>query len=137
MAGYFAGLDPPPLVQPAVARPPQLLADGQRIVRGGVPGKKVPACTTCHGAELAGREPGIPGLLGLRADYVTAQLGAWRFGIRTALAPDCMQFVASSLNDQEVAAVAAYLASLPVATVRPLNQPGLRLPLACGSQPGK
>jgi cytochrome c553 len=79
----------------------------------------------------------MPGLLGLRADYVTAQLGAWRFGIRTALAPDCMQFVASSLNDQEVAAVAAYLASLPVATVRPLNQPGLRLPLACGSQPGK
>jgi cytochrome c553 len=137
MAEHFAGLDPPPLVQPAIARAPQLLADGRRIVTGAVPGKKIPACVTCHGAELGGREPGIPGLLGLRADYVSAQLGAWRFGIRTALAPDCMQFVASSLSDQEVAAVAAYLASLPVGTHRPLDQPGLRLPLACGSQPEK
>ena len=136
MAQHFAGLNPPPLVQPAVARPAQIVKDGQRIVTQGVPAKNVPACVTCHGAELGGREPGIPGLLGLRADYVSAQLGAWRFGIRTAPAPDCMQFVASSLTEPEVAAVSAYLASLPVTNARPLRQAGLRLPLACGSQPG-
>jgi cytochrome c553 len=135
MAQHFAGLNPPPLVQPAVSRPAQQLADGQRIVTQGVPGKKIPACITCHGAELGGREPGIPGLLGLRADYVSAQLGAWRYGVRTALAPDCMQVVASSLSEPEVAAVSAYLASLPVTASRPLNQPGMRLPIACGSQP--
>ena len=137
MAEHFASLNPPPLVQPALARAPQLLSEGQRIVVHGLPGKKIPACASCHGPELGGREPGIPGLLGLRADYVSAQLGAWRFGIRTALAPDCMQFIASSLSEQEVAAVSAYLASLPVGAARPLRQPGLRLPLACGSQPMK
>jgi len=137
MAEHFASLSPPPLVQPAVARSPQQLADGRRIVTQGIPGKKVPACITCHGAELGGREPGIPGLLGLRADYVSAQLGAWRYGVRTALAPDCMQFVASSLSEAEVGAVSAYLASLPVSVSRPLRQPGMRLPIACGSQPQK
>ena len=135
MAEHFAALNPAPLVQPAVARPPQLITDGQRIVTQGVPSKKIPACVTCHGGELGGREPGIPGLLGLRADYVSAQLGAWRFGVRTALAPDCMQFIASSLSEPEVAAVSAYLASLPVTASRPLRQPGMRLPMACGSQP--
>lgn len=135
MAEHFASLDPPPLVQPAVSRPPPLLADGQRIVTQGVPARKIPACVTCHGAELGGREPGIPGLLGLRADYVSAQLGAWRYGVRTALAPDCMQVIASSLTEPEVAAVSAYLASMPVTAARPLRQPEMRLPLACGSQP--
>lgn len=137
MAEHFASLNPPPLAQPRVDRPAQLLRDGQRIVTEGVPGKKIPACIACHGAELGGREPGIPGLLGLRADYVSAQLGAWRYGVRTALAPDCMQFIASSLSEPEVGAVSAYLASLPVTTTRPIKQPGVRLPLACGSQPQK
>lgn len=135
MAEHFASLNPPPLAQPRVDRPAQLLRDGQRIVTEGVPAKKIPACIACHGAELGGREPGIPGLLGLRADYVSAQLGAWRFGVRTALEPDCMQFIASSLSEPEVAAVSAHLASLPVTTSRPVRQPGVRLPLACGSQP--
>nr|WP_230028381.1 c-type cytochrome [Massilia sp. Bi118] len=137
MAEHFAALNPPPLVQPSVSRPASLLAEGRRIVTQGLLGKKIPACITCHGAELGGREPGIPGLLGLRADYVSAQLGAWRFGVRTALAPDCMQYIASSLSEPEVAAVSAYLSSLPVTASRPLRQPGMRLPIACGSQPQK
>jgi cytochrome c553 len=137
MAEYFAAQNPPPLVQPAVVRAPQQLRDGQRIATQGVPAKKIPACMACHGQELNGREPGIPGLLGLRADYVSAQLGAWRYGVRTALAPDCMQFVASSLTENEVAAVSAYLASLPVSGVRPSTSNVARLPLSCGSQPQK
>jgi cytochrome c553 len=137
MAEHFAALNPPPLVQPAVNRPPDQVRAGQRIVTQGIPEKQIPACISCHGTELGGREPGIPGLLGLRADYVSAQLGAWRFGVRTALAPDCMQFIASSLSEPEVAAVAAYLASLPVTAARPVRQPDMRLPLACGSQPRK
>jgi cytochrome c553 len=137
MAEYFAEQNPPPLVQPAVARPPQLLQDGQRIATQGVPAKRIPPCIACHGPELGGREPGIPGLLGLRADYVSAQLGAWRYGVRTALAPDCMQVIASSLTEHEVGAVSAYLASLTVTVTRPLRQPGFRVPVACGSQPEK
>jgi cytochrome c553 len=75
MAEHFASLNPPVLVQPPVQRSPEQVRDGQRIVTQGIPARKIPACVTCHGAELGGREPGIPGLLGLRADYVSAQLG--------------------------------------------------------------
>jgi cytochrome c553 len=134
MAEYYAAQNPPPLVQPAVKRAPQLLHDGQRIATQGVPDRKVPPCMSCHGTELNGREPGIPGLLGLRADYISAQLGAWRFGVRTALAPDCMQVVASSLTEAEMGAVSAWLASLPVTAARPHPAGPARLPLACGSQ---
>jgi cytochrome c553 len=135
MAEHFAAQNPPPLAQPRVNAPVSQVSAGQRIVTQGVPGKRLPACASCHGADLAGREPGIPGLLGLRADYVSAQLGAWRYGVRTALAPDCMQVIASSLTETEVAAVAAYLASLPVTNARPAKMAGAGLPLACGSQP--
>ncbi len=139
MAQYFAQQDPPPLQQPVVNRPAQLLVDGRRIVTEGIPARKIPACASCHGANLGGREPGIPGLLGLRADYVSAQLGAWRFGVRTAIAPDCMQVIASSLTEPEVAAVAGWLASLPVDPgVRPAKASNAALPLACGShQPAR
>ncbi len=54
-----------------------------------------------------------PGLLGLRAAYISAQLGGWRYGTRTAAAPDCMQIVAGLLTEDDVKAVAAYLSSLP------------------------
>lgn len=134
MADYFAAQNPPPLVIAAPAPPESLLIQGRLIASTGVPGRRIPSCTACHGIELAGREPGIPGLLGLRADYVSAQLGAWRYGVRTALAPDCMQLVSSSLTEPEVAAVSAYLASLPVGTARPAKTSAAKLPLACGSQ---
>ncbi len=135
MAEYFAEQNQP-LPQPAHPVVSQdVLKHGQSLVSGGAPAKKVPACVACHGPDLSGREPGIPGLLGLRADYISAQLGAWRYGIRTALAPDCMQIIASSLSENEVAAVSAWLASLPApANTRPIRQGQTRLPLACGSQ---
>ncbi len=59
-------------------------------------------------------EPAIPGLVGLHASYISAQLGAFRYGTRTAAEPDCMQIVAASLTESDVTAVAAWLASLPI-----------------------
>jgi cytochrome c553 len=81
-------------------------------------------------------EPGIPGLLGLRAAYISAQLGAFRYGTRTALAPDCMQIVAARLTEDDVKAAAAYLASLPIPPdATPARQGSWPLPFACGSEP--
>ncbi len=143
MAEYFAAQDVPAPVStsPALPESAQLLAMGDEIVHRGVGTKTVPACVSCHGADLGGRSPGIPGLLGLRADYISAQLGAWRYGTRTAIAPDCMQYVASSLTEPQVAAVSAWLAAQPVTPgVRPASAAGpvasrMHLPMACGSQP--
>lgn len=135
MANYFAAQRPEPLPTTAPNAPAAIIALGQQLVTRGLPDKKVPACVSCHGAALGGREPGIPGLLGLRADYVSAQLGAWRYGTRTALAPDCMQFIASTLSEAEVGAVAAYLATQHVpAQEKPAAADTAPLPMACGSQ---
>jgi cytochrome c553 len=81
-------------------------------------------------------EPALPGLVGLRPSYISAQLGAFRYGTRTAIAPDCMQIVAGHLTEADVTAVAAFLASLPVpADNLPLPQGSLPMPFPCGSEP--
>ncbi|RZI45062.1 c-type cytochrome [Herbaspirillum sp. HC18] len=135
MAQYYAQshvpFDNP--VPPAVS--PEVLQHGRNIALNGVPARQVPACMACHGPTLSGREPGIPGLLGLRADYISTQLGGWRYGTRTAIAPDCMQLVAARLTEADVAAVAAWLASQAATPdTRPLPRSSEQLPLACGSQ---
>lgn len=112
-----------------------VLQHGRNLVANGNPDKQVPACVSCHGQNLTGREPGIPGLMGMRADYISAQLGAWRYGTRTALEPDCMQLIAARLTESDVAAVSAWLSSMPVpANTRPTRLSSERLPLVCGSQ---
>ena len=113
-----------------------VLARGKTLVTDGDQAHGVPACAGCHGPKLTGMEPGIPGLVGLRASYVSAQLGAFRYGTRTAAAPDCMQLVAASLTESDVTAVAAYLASQAVpADPSPVPQGTLAMPFACGSEP--
>jgi cytochrome c553 len=135
IAEHYAGLRPPPLQPAVVDASAEVLALGRRLATEGDAARGLPACTTCHGATLTGMEPGIPGLAGLRAAYISAQLGAWRYGVRTAAAPDCMHFIAASLTEAEVAAAAAWLASQPVPQdPSPAAHGTLLLPLACGSQ---
>jgi cytochrome c553 len=136
MADHFAALRPPPLAQPVSDASAALLARGRAIVADGDPAHGVPACSRCHGPALTGMEPAIPGLVGLHASYISAQLGAWRYGTRTAGAPDCMQIVAASLTESDVTAVAAWLSSVPVpADPSPVPHGTLPMPLACGSEP--
>jgi len=134
IADYFAGQHPPlPQDMPKAAK--DVLALGQSLVTQGDPKREIPACANCHGPHFTGQEPAIPGLLGLRPNYITAQLGAWRYGNRTAVAPDCMQIVASHLTEADLTAVASYLSSLPApADPAPAPRGSLAMPLACGSQ---
>jgi cytochrome c553 len=133
---YFASLRPPfPQPGPATVSN-ELLARGESIVKNGDSQQGVPPCSACHGPDLGGMEPAIPGLLGLRASYISAQLGGWRYGTRTAIAPDCMQIVASSLTEDDVKAVAAWLSSRPTPADPSFAPHGsLPMPLACGSEP--
>src|SRR5689334_6871880 len=136
MADHFASLRPP---FPAPAVPTvsnDVLARGEALVKQGDPKNGIPPCSACHGQSLGGMEPAIPGLLGLRANYISAQLGGWRYGTRTAAAPDCMQIVAGLLTEDDVKAVAAFLSSRPAPTDPSFARRGsLPMPLACGSQP--
>jgi cytochrome c553 len=136
IADHFAALRPPPAPQSVTDASAAVLARGRALVTAGDPVHGVPACSQCHGPALTGMEPGIPGLVGLRASYISAQLGAFRYGTRTAAAPDCMQLVAASLSEGDVTAVAAWLASVPVpADPAPVAKGTLAMPLVCGSEP--
>ncbi|OBS31634.1 cytochrome C [Tepidimonas fonticaldi] len=132
IAEHFAGLNLPYPPPTAVRQTPAERARGERLARQGDAALGVPACIQCHGARLTGRQPHVPGLLGLPRDYLTAQVGAWRTGLRRAHAPDCMHTIAERLGPEDVAAVAGWLASQPLpADTRP-DTPGGPLPMACG-----
>jgi cytochrome c553 len=136
MADYFSKLRPPPPAPTVSDVSAEILARGQAIVTNGDPAHSVPACSRCHGPALTGMEPAIPGLVGLHASYISAQLGAFRYGTRTAPAPDCMQLVAASLSERDVTAVAAWLASRPIpADPSPVARGSLAMPMMCGSEP--
>lgn len=138
MAEYFSRLTPsyPPLNGQSASVSQTQLARGQALVEHGDAARKVPACTACHGSSLGGVQPAIPGLLGLPADYINAQFGAWRNHTRRAAAPDCMADIAQRLTDSDVAAISQWLSRQPVATdAHPAARPAHPLPLACGSMP--
>jgi cytochrome c553 len=133
IAAYFSSLDlpyPPPEI---AATPAATLARGRLLTTEGDAASRVPACASCHGLALTGIAPSIPGLLGLPAAYVSAQLGAWRNGQRKAYAPDCMAAHAKAMSAEDVNAVAAWIAAQPV----PLNgKPANKLPAALPSECG-
>ena len=124
----FAAKEEPKVDAAAVAR-------GKSIATAGDASRGIPACIACHGAGLTGMEPGIPGLVGLRAAYITAQLTRWRVGDRRAAEPDCMKRVATRLSETDVSAVSAYLAMQEAPKdASPESSNLVRMPLACGSQ---
>jgi cytochrome c553 len=136
MADYFANQRPAFLPHPPLEVSSAVLAHGKELVTRGDAQRGIPACVRCHNPALTGMEPAIPGLLGLKSAYISAQLGAWRYGTRTAIPPDCMQEVAGRLNEDDVTAVAAWLSSLPgPLDVAPVPHGSLVTPLACGSEP--
>ncbi|MDC8760134.1 c-type cytochrome [Janthinobacterium fluminis] len=136
IAQYFSEQHPPaPPAQPSNATA-AMLERGRSLVTLGDPAKKVPACIACHGEQLTGVAPAIPGLLGLPRDYVNAQFGAWKNHARRAQAPDCMSEVANRLSDADIAAVSSWLGTqVAAADARPATAVKLPLPLRCGGVP--
>jgi cytochrome c553 len=136
IAEYYSKLRPP-FPPPASAAPKEVLARGETLVTKGDPSRNIPACAACHGEKLTGMEPAIPGLVGLTAGYIIAQLGAWKNGVRHAEPPpDCMEIIALHLSFEDLAAAAEYLgaqSASPDTPPAPANS--LKLPIECGSAP--
>jgi cytochrome c553 len=106
----------------------------RQLVQHGDLNRQIPACVACHGAALMGTLPATPGLLGLPRDYLNAQLGAWRNGVRRAQSPDCMGDIARRLPPEDVVALSAWLSSQPVPEWAALPPRPTALPMACGSE---
>lgn len=92
------------------AKEKDLVALGERIYRGGIADRQVPACAGCHSPNGVGIPAQYPRLAGQHADYTAAQLTAFRDGVRQNNLQ--MTQVAAKLNDREIKAVADYIAGL-------------------------
>jgi cytochrome c553 len=140
MAQYFSALSLPYPAPLASVSSRETLAQGRALVMQGDKSRKLAACVQCHGQAMTGVAPNVPGLLGLSADYLNAQLGGWKTGQRRAHAPDCMAPIAQQLSNQEVAAIAQWLAAqpLPAQTQPQAKQspwPAGTQAMKCGSAP--
>ncbi|MES2585331.1 MAG: c-type cytochrome [Pseudomonadota bacterium] len=83
---------------------------GQSIYRGGIAAKGVPACAACHSPTGAGIPSQYPRVGGQWAEYNAAQLLTFREGTRKNSTQ--MTTIATKLSDQEMKAVADYMAGL-------------------------
>ena len=78
IADYFSQQHPTPPPAQASTAGSGALARGKQLVLAGDSVKKIPACISCHGQQLAGVAPAIPGLLGLpRARAPLPAVLAW------------------------------------------------------------
>jgi cytochrome c553 len=96
--------------KPGFAKNADLVALGEKIYRGGIAERNVPACAGCHSPNGAGIPSQYPRMSGQHADYTEAQLIAFRGGVRKNSTQ--MTGVASKMNDREIKAVADYIAGL-------------------------
>jgi cytochrome c553 len=108
LAAFYAGQK----LKPSAASDKNLVAAGQRLWRGGNAASGVPACAGCHGLAGAGMPAQYPRIAGQYADYLAAQLKAFKEGGRANDPNGMMRGVAARLTDREIRAVAEYAAGL-------------------------
>jgi len=97
-------------LKPAAAKDKDLVELGQRIYRGGIAAKGVPACAGCHSPNGGGIPSLYPRLHGQYAEYTESQLVAFRQGTRRNSAQ--MTTIAERLSDREIRALSDYIAGL-------------------------
>ena len=99
---------------------PDLVVLGESIYRGGISDKGVAACAGCHAPDGAGNAlAGFPALAGQHAEYIAAQLIAYRAaadgdpaGRDSDGETQMMRTIASRLSDREIEAVASFASGL-------------------------
>lgn len=96
--------------KPGAAKNKDTVELGKKIYRGGIAERGVAACASCHGANANGIPAQYPRLAGQHQDYTVAQLQAFKGGSR-ANSPQ-MTTLAQRMSDQEMKAVADYIAGL-------------------------
>ncbi len=97
-------------IKPSYAQKKDVLTLGQTIYRGGVPARGIPACVGCHAPNGAGIPAQYPRLSGQYAQYTKSQLAAFKSGARANSVQ--MTKISAQLTDQEMEALAEYIAGL-------------------------
>jgi cytochrome c553 len=105
VAAYYAGVNAPFL--PLASASPALIQRGEQLANVGSAAKELQACDNCHGPGGIGIPPAIPYLAGQYAQYIAFELKMWQRGYRRN-SPETMFMIATKLDDQDIAALAAY-----------------------------
>jgi cytochrome c553 len=84
------------------------IAKGEALVTTG--GGKTTQCAICHGDDLQGLG-NVPGIAGRTASYTARQLYDFKAGTRRGIDALLMKPVIARLNDEDILAITAYLAS--------------------------
>jgi cytochrome c553 len=88
--------------------PPGSVAKGEALVTTG--GGKTVACGTCHGVTLQGMGD-VPAIAGRHPNYIVRQLWNIQNGDRTGASAALMRPVVEKLSNDDMLAIAAYVAS--------------------------
>ena len=101
------------LAKPGAAKNKDTIELGKKIYRGGIASKQVAACASCHGAAGNGIPVQYPRIAGQHQDYTVAQLAMFRSTKADARKNSAeMHTIAARMSDDEIAAVADYIAGL-------------------------
>lgn len=96
--------------KPGFAKDKDLVTLGEKIWRGGMANRHIPACAGCHSPNGAGIPSQYPRLAGQLEDYTVKQLADFRSGARGNNA--VMRDIAEYMTDREIKAVSDYIAGL-------------------------
>lgn len=100
--------------EPAVphAASSETMRRGERLAQIGDWSRNQPPCFSCHGPGAAGVPPNFPRLAGQYSNYLLTQIENFKSGARRNDREELMRSVAHNLSDQDMQAVATYLAAL-------------------------
>ena len=107
LATYYAGQK----AVPAGVGDAKLAEAGKKVYEDGNTDSGVPACVGCHQPGAAGNDQ-FPRLAGQWSSYTVQQLTDFKGGVRTNDKGKLMRNVAARMTDDEMKAVAEYLAGL-------------------------
>ena len=102
LGAYFASLTPPKDAKPD---------DNPDLSKKGAEAAVGRRCASCHGDAFAGTK-GVARLAGQREEYLVKALHDYKSGVRNGGAGAAMTDVAYPLSDEEITALAHYLAHL-------------------------
>jgi cytochrome c553 len=68
-------------------------------------------CQACHGIDGLSKVPDAPNIAGQTEPYITAQLQAYKSGVRKN---DAMSLVAPTLSDRDIEDLAAYFSAIEI-----------------------
>ena len=136
-ASFYAALPRPQ--SPSAPADAGMIARGENLALNGAWDRGLPACFKCHAPGGTGVAPSFPPIAGQHVGYTISQLQAWKTGTRTNDPLLLMKTVAEKLSDDEMRAVAAYLASLGTQTANLATPasvaPAAALPASAGVAP--